>query len=81
MVGVLEYDIGARGRRMPDDAFVKGVVPQRRGLDDESRAAQRFRHRFEASLVAIDDLFAGLLQGRRIEQPLATEILIVIANE
>ena len=36
MVGVLQDNIGADSRRMPNDPFVKGVIPYRSRLQNEA---------------------------------------------
>ena len=81
MVSILDDDIGLGGHGMSYDAFVQRMVPDCRGANDHPVLAHWLGELFQIRRMVPDDLVTGFLQGRRVEQPVAAQILVVITDE
>ena len=57
------------------------MIPQGTCLDHDAVCAQWLSQRLEMFLVILNNLVARFFQRRRIEQPIATQVLIVVAHE
>ena len=78
---VLEDDVCAALDGVPDDALVQRMVPNRTGGHHHAGFSNRLRQFFEVPLLVCDDFGAGFFERWRVEQAIAAQVLVVVANQ
>ncbi len=78
---ILDDEVGLRRHGVAHDALVKRMIPDGGRRHDNAVLAQRLGQFFEVFRMAADHLVACFLQRRRIEQPVAAQVFVVIADE
>ncbi len=80
-MGIFAHDIGTGCRRVADDTLVERMIPDRGGRHVDAAGLERLRELCQVSLLAVQDFRAGFLERRRIEESVAAQVLVVVANK
>ncbi len=81
MMRVLENNVRAAGHHVADDSFIEWMVPDCAGRDDHAVLTDRFREFLEMFLLVRDDFGARLFERRRVEQAVAAQVFVVVADQ
>ncbi len=80
-MSVLDHQVCPRRHHVAHDPFVERMIPDSRRRHDDAVGTQRLCQFLEMFRVAADYFATGLLQRRGIEQAVAAQVLVVIADK